>query len=93
MYVIAILKKSLYLNVFVMYRCDEGFKGVECEPTSHLKDQMQADFGIRYEPDIDFEHIRGGKVVHSNQGCGTIFADESLYFFDVRIVHCCWCCF
>ena len=71
-----------------MYRCDEGFKGVECEPTSHLKDQMQADFGIRYEPDIDFEHIRGGKVVHSNQGCGTIFADESLYFFDVRIVHC-----
>ncbi|XP_052779173.1 reelin-like isoform X2 [Mya arenaria] len=62
--------------------CDEGYEGTDCQPATHLNDKMLADFGIRYEPDHDFEHVRGGKVVHSNQGCGTIHSDESMYFFD-----------
>ncbi|XP_045165547.2 reelin-like [Mercenaria mercenaria] len=62
--------------------CDEGFEGEDCHPATHLNDRMQADFGIRYQPDTDFESIRGGKVVSSNRGCGNIHSDESLYFFD-----------
>ena len=65
--------------------CDEGFEGADCHPATHLNDKMQADFGIRYEPSHDFEHIRGGKVVHSNEGCGTIHSDESMYFYDVSL--------
>ncbi|XP_060574508.1 reelin-like isoform X2 [Ruditapes philippinarum] len=62
--------------------CDEGYEGDDCHPATHLNDKMQADFGIRYHPDTDFESIRGGKVVSNNRGCGNIHSDESLYFFD-----------
>lgn len=87
-----LFKHILVINLFIgvpillcslLVSCDEGFEGSDCQPATQLKDSIQADFGIRYEPDTDFEHIRGGKVVHSNQGCGNIFADESLYFYDV----------
>ena len=47
---------------------------------------MQADFGFRYEPEIDFLHLRGGKVISNNQGCGNINSGEALYFFDVGIL-------
>ncbi|KAL4226959.1 hypothetical protein ACF0H5_014936 [Mactra antiquata] len=62
--------------------CDKGFSGIDCKPATHLNDKMQADFGIRYEPDTDFDSIRGGKVVSSNRGCGNIHSDESMYFYD-----------
>ncbi|KAL3853203.1 hypothetical protein ACJMK2_016762, partial [Sinanodonta woodiana] len=62
--------------------CDEGFYGDSCQAGQPLDNSIQADFGIRYEPETDFLHVRGGKVVNSNEGCGTILSGESLYFFE-----------
>lgn len=44
---------------------------------------MQADFGIRYEPDSDFVNIWGGEVTGGDKGCGTLLSGETLYFSDV----------
>lgn len=44
---------------------------------------MQADFGIRYEPDSDFVDIWGGEVTGGDKGCGTLLSGETLYFSDV----------
>lgn len=44
---------------------------------------MQADFGIRYEPDSDFVDIWGGEVIGGVKGCGTLLSGETLYFSDV----------
>lgn len=48
---------------------------------------MQADFGIRYQPDVDFLHIWGGEVTNGDKGCGTLFSGETLYFSGVRLTY------
>ena len=48
---------------------------------------MQADFGIRYQPDLDFLHIWGGEVTNGDKGCGTLFSGETLYFSGVRLIY------
>ncbi|KAJ8301142.1 hypothetical protein KUTeg_020129 [Tegillarca granosa] len=62
-------------------QCDGSFSGEDCQPLGNMDTTMQADFGIRYEPEEDFKHIWGGEVVNGNKGCGTLLSGESLYFY------------
>lgn len=71
--------KSMYFRV----RCDTGFTGASCQPRRRIEETMQADFGIRYEPDSDFVDIWGGEVIGGDKGCGTLLSGETLYFSDV----------
>ncbi|XP_060065663.1 reelin-like [Ylistrum balloti] len=61
-------------------RCEEGFLGEDCHTKEAWQSSMQADFGIRYEPDSDFSSILGGEVINGRKGCGTLLSGESLYF-------------
>ncbi|GAB1600886.1 reelin [Argonauta hians] len=61
-------------------RCDSGFRGVSCEPSSIAKNGIQADFGSTYTPENDFK-IKGGDTVSGYKGCGTILSGESMYFY------------
>ncbi|XP_021361182.1 reelin-like [Mizuhopecten yessoensis] len=61
-------------------RCEEGFVGENCHTEEGWQSSMQADFGIRYEPDSDFLSILGGEVINGRKGCGTLLSGESLYF-------------
>lgn len=61
-------------------RCEEGFVGEDCHKEEAWHSFMQADFGIRYEPDSDFSSILGGEVINGRKGCGTLLSGESLYF-------------
>lgn len=63
-------------------RCDTGFTGASCQPRRRIEETMQADFGIRYEPDSDFVDIWGGEVTGGDKGCGTLLSGETLYFSD-----------
>lgn len=71
--------KSMYFRV----RCDTGFTGASCQPRMRIEETMQADFGIRYEPDSDFVDIWGGEVIGGDKGCGTLLSGETLYFSGV----------
>ncbi|GFO21735.1 reelin [Plakobranchus ocellatus] len=59
--------------------CHDGFSGESCTPQNKLDSSIHADFGHRYDPKMDFT-IRGGEVIHADEGCGIILAGESLLF-------------
>ncbi|KAK3103287.1 hypothetical protein FSP39_018199 [Pinctada imbricata] len=61
-------------------QCESGFSGEECKASTPMDSTMQADFGLRYEPEEDFKHIWGGEVTSGQKGCGTLLSGESLYF-------------
>ncbi|KAL5013759.1 hypothetical protein ScPMuIL_008029 [Solemya velum] len=61
-------------------KCDNGFNGDNCIPAGQLDPSIQADFGMRYEPEKDFLHIIGGEVTNGNRGCGILLSGESVYF-------------
>lgn len=69
--------------MYFRVRCDTGFTGASCQPRRRIAETMQADFGIRYEPDSDFVDIWGGEVIGGDKGCGTLLSGETLYFSDV----------
>ena len=86
-----------YVLFIFIYRCEPGFTGDSCQPRRRINETMQADFGIRYEPDSDFVNIWGGEVIGGDKGCGTLVSGETLYFSDVSTlsikllsVHTCW---
>jgi hypothetical protein len=72
-----------YLFMKYFGRCDPGYTASICKPRRRIDETMQADFGIRYEPDSDFVDIWGGEVTSGDKGCGTLMSGETLYFSDV----------
>jgi hypothetical protein len=83
-----LISSCLYLVYILNFNsCDQGYVGDDCNPTSPMDTTMQADFGIRYQPDVDFLHIWGGEVTNGDKGCGTLFSGETLYFSGVRLIY------
>lgn len=71
------------IGMILFDRCDPGYFASTCRPRRRIDETMQADFGIRYEPDSDFIDIWGGEVTSGDKGCGTLLSGETLYFSDV----------
>ncbi|KAK3548865.1 hypothetical protein QTP70_021277 [Hemibagrus guttatus] len=60
-------------------RCDDGFSGTECQPTSTLSSSLLSDFES-LELRTTWQEVIGGEVVTPDQGCGVVSSGSSLYF-------------
>ncbi|XP_058243950.1 reelin isoform X2 [Hemibagrus wyckioides] len=61
-------------------RCDDGFSGTECQPTSTLSSSLLSDFESLEALRTTWQEVIGGKVVTPDQGCGVVSSGSSLYF-------------
>ncbi|XP_072551813.1 reelin-like isoform X2 [Salminus brasiliensis] len=61
-------------------RCDEGFSGTNCQPSSSLSSSVLADFESQEAITVTWQEVTGGEVVTPDQGCGIVSSGSSLYF-------------
>uniref|UniRef100_W5NEI9 Reelin n=1 Tax=Lepisosteus oculatus TaxID=7918 RepID=W5NEI9_LEPOC len=61
-------------------RCDEGFSGPDCQPSTHLPSSVMSDFESQSSLHSAWKEVIGGQVVTPEQGCGVVSAGSSLYF-------------
>uniref|UniRef100_A0AAR2ITR7 Reelin n=1 Tax=Pygocentrus nattereri TaxID=42514 RepID=A0AAR2ITR7_PYGNA len=61
-------------------RCDEGFSGTKCQPTSSLSSSVLSDFESQEALMVTWQEVIGGEIVTPDQGCGVVSSGSSLYF-------------
>ncbi|XP_023681705.2 reelin isoform X1 [Paramormyrops kingsleyae] len=61
-------------------RCDDGFSGPDCHPSSPLASSILSDFESQGALLTSWQEVIGGEVVTPDQGCGVISSGSSLYF-------------
>uniref|UniRef100_A0A8B9J9J5 Reelin n=1 Tax=Astyanax mexicanus TaxID=7994 RepID=A0A8B9J9J5_ASTMX len=61
-------------------RCDEGFSGPNCQPSSSLSSSVLADFESQESLTVTWQEVTGGEIVSPDQGCGVVSSGSSLYF-------------
>lgn len=66
------------------YRCDDGFSGTDCQPSTPLSSSVLADFESQDALMATWQEVIGGEVVPPDMGCGVVSSGSSLYFSKVR---------
>ncbi|XP_057204020.1 reelin isoform X1 [Triplophysa rosa] len=61
-------------------RCDEGFSGSDCQPSSTLSSSVLSDFESQNTLTSTWQEVTGGQIVPPDQGCGVVSSGSSLYF-------------
>ncbi|KAM9481369.1 reelin [Clarias gariepinus] len=61
-------------------RCDDGFSGIDCQPTLPLSTSLLSDFEFLEDLRTTWQEVIGGEVVTPDQGCGVVSSGSSLYF-------------
>ncbi|XP_026788519.2 reelin isoform X1 [Pangasianodon hypophthalmus] len=61
-------------------RCDDGFSGTDCQPTSPLSSSVLSDFESLEALRTTWQEVIGGEVMTPDQGCGVVSSGSSLYF-------------
>ncbi|XP_048861285.1 reelin-like [Brienomyrus brachyistius] len=61
-------------------RCDDGFSGPDCQPSSPLSSSILSDFESQVALLSSWQDVIGGEVVTPDRGCGVISSGSSLYF-------------
>lgn len=70
------------------YRCDDGFSGTDCQPSSPLSSSVLSDFESQDALLATWQEVIGGEVVTPDMGCGVVSSGSSLYFSKVGINLC-----
>lgn len=65
-------------------RCDEGFSGTDCQPSSPLSSSVLSDFESQDALLATWREVIGGEVVTPDMGCGVVSSGSSLYFSKVK---------
>lgn len=65
------------------YRCDDGFSGTDCQPSSSLSSSVLSDFESQNLLLATWQEVIGGEVVSPHMGCGVVSSGSSLYFSKV----------
>lgn len=77
-------------------RCDDGFSGTDCQPSSPLSSSVLSDFESQDALLATWQEVIGGEVVTPDMGCGVVSSGSSLYFSKVThlpgkvIFYCCY---
>lgn len=71
---------------FLSFRCDEGFSGTNCQPSSPLSSSVLSDFESQDAMLATWQEVIGGEVVTPDMGCGVVSSGSSLYFSKVNNV-------
>uniref|UniRef100_A0A0S7F0R3 Reelin n=1 Tax=Poeciliopsis prolifica TaxID=188132 RepID=A0A0S7F0R3_9TELE len=61
-------------------RCEEGFSGQDCQPSSPLSSSVLSDFESQDALLATWQEVIGGEVVAPDMGCGVVSSGSSLYF-------------
>ncbi|KAI1888402.1 hypothetical protein AGOR_G00184780 [Albula goreensis] len=61
-------------------RCDDGFTGPDCQPSSPLSSSVLADFESQGALLTAWQEVIGGEIVTPDEGCGVVSSGSSLYF-------------
>ncbi|XP_078679043.1 reelin-like [Branchiostoma floridae x Branchiostoma belcheri] len=61
-------------------RCDPGFSGPSCTPTTQLYNHIRSGFDSEVLLQAEWLVVQGGAIAPSNEGCGVIMSGSSLYF-------------
>ncbi|XP_068578627.1 reelin-like isoform X1 [Cebidichthys violaceus] len=61
-------------------RCDDGFTGTDCQPSSPLSSSVLSDFESQDALLATWQEVIGGEVVTPDVGCGVVSSGSSLYF-------------
>ncbi|KAG5845891.1 hypothetical protein ANANG_G00143990 [Anguilla anguilla] len=61
-------------------RCDDGFSGPDCQPSTSLSSGVLSDFESQSSLLNTWLEVIGGEVVMPDQGCGVVSSGSSLYF-------------
>ncbi|XP_023204313.1 reelin isoform X1 [Xiphophorus maculatus] len=61
-------------------RCDDGFSGQDCQPSSPLSSSVLSDFESQDALLATWQEVIGGEVVAPDMGCGVVSSGSSLYF-------------
>lgn len=69
---------------FSSYRCDDGFSGTDCQPSSPLSSSVLSDFESQDALLATWQEVIGGEVVTPDMGCGVVSSGSSLYFSKVE---------
>lgn len=64
-------------------RCDDGFSGTDCQPSSPLSSSVLSDFESQDALLATWQEVIGGEVVTPDLGCGVVSSGSSLYFSKV----------
>ena len=64
-------------------RCDDGFSGTDCQPSSPLSSSVLSDFESQDALLATWQEVIGGEVVTPDMGCGVVSSGSSLYFSKV----------
>lgn len=65
-------------------RCDDGFSGTDCQPSSPLSSSVLSDFESQDALLATWQEVIGGEVVTPDMGCGVVSSGSSLYFSKVK---------
>lgn len=65
-------------------RCDDGFSGTDCQPSSPLSSSVLSDFESQDALLATWQEVIGGEVVTPDMGCGVVSSGSSLYFSKVN---------
>lgn len=68
---------------FLSCRCDDGFTGPDCQPSSPLSSSVLSDFESQDALLATWQEAIGGEVVTPDMGCGVVSSGSSLYFSKV----------
>lgn len=71
----------------IPYRCDDGFSGQDCQPSSPLTSSVLSDFESQDALLATWQEVIGGEVVAPDMGCGVVSSGSSLYFSKVDMFH------
>lgn len=73
------------MSAFLLCRCDDGFSGTDCQPSSPLSSSVLSDFESQDALLATWQEVIGGEVVTPDVGCGVVSSGSSLYFSKVQI--------
>ena len=76
--------KALHFYFSLSHRCDDGFSGTDCQPSSPLSSSVLSDFESQDALLATWQEVIGGEVVPPDMGCGVVSSGSSLYFSKVR---------
>lgn len=71
-------------SAVLSFRCDEGFSGANCQPSSPLSSSVLSDFESQDAMLATWQEVIGGEVVTPDMGCGVVSSGSSLYFSKVK---------
>lgn len=77
-------RKNRIFKLFSSCRCDDGFSGTDCQPSSPLSSSVLSDFESQDALLATWQEVIGGEVVTPDMGCGVVSSGSSLYFSKVK---------